>query len=195
MMTGTSGRAALAFRQEFETTHAWHIDIGHNEDQSATILAFDASQRASGRLCKVHDEPSGAKLAPELLAKQHFHIDFVVHHQDEMRHACPPPSCAPVRGRIILNSVKQPTSVSTSIVPACCLTTMSWLSDRPIPVPSPAGFVVKNGLKILSFTSGGMPVPLSLMRISTRSPRSFVLALSVGSKVPSASCARRFVAA
>ena len=44
---------------------------------------------------------------------------------------------------------------------------MSWLIDRPSPVPSPAGLVVKNGLNILSFTSGGMPVPLSRMRIST----------------------------
>ena len=33
--------------------------------------------------------------------------------------------------------------------------------DRPNPVPSPAGFVVKNGLNSFSLTSGGMPVPLS----------------------------------
>ena len=38
---------------------------------------------------------------------------------------------------------------------------MSWLIERPSPVPSPAGFVVKNGLNIFSFTSGGMPGPLS----------------------------------
>ena len=38
---------------------------------------------------------------------------------------------------------------------------MSWLSDRPRPVPSPAGLVVKNGLNIFAFTSSGMPVPLS----------------------------------
>jgi hypothetical protein len=35
------------------------------------------------------------------------------------------------------------------------------------PVPSPAGFVVKNGLNISSLTSGGMPVPLSRIMIST----------------------------
>ena len=28
------------------------------------------------------------------------------------------------------------------------LTTMSWLNERPRPVPSPAGFVVKKGLNI-----------------------------------------------
>ena len=30
---------------------------------------------------------------------------------------------------------------------------MSWLIDRPSPVPSPAGFVVKNGLNIFALTS------------------------------------------
>ncbi len=41
--------------------------------------------------------------------------------------------------------------------------------DRPSPVPSPAGLVVKNGLNSFSFTSGGMPVPLSRIVISTLS--------------------------
>ena len=42
-------------------------------------------------------------------------------------------------------------------------------------MPSPAGLVVKKGLNIFSFTSGGMPVPLSRIVISTRSPRFFVV--------------------
>src|SRR6185312_11950879 len=63
--------------------------------------------------------------------------------------------------------------------PPCCLTMMSWLIERPRPVPSPAGLVVKNGLKILSFKSGGMPVPLSRMLISTLSPRFLVAALGL----------------
>ena len=66
---------------------------------------------------------------------------------------------------MILNSVNSPGCVSISIDPECCLTTMSWLSERPRPVPSPAGLVVK-GLNILSLTSGGIPVPLSRMLIS-----------------------------
>ena len=69
-----------------------------------------------------------------------------------------------------MNWVKAPGSVDTSIVPPCCLTTMSWLSERPSPVPSPAGLVVKNGLNIFAFTSSGMPVPLSRMAISTLCP-------------------------
>ncbi len=44
------------------------------------------------------------------------------------------------RGSTILNSVNSPGFVSTLIVPACCFTTMSWLIDRPRPVPSPGRF-------------------------------------------------------
>ena len=75
------------------------------------------------------------------------------------------------RGRVTMISVNSPGCVSTSIEPACCLTIMSWLMERPRPVPSPVGLVVKNGLNIFSFTSGGIPVPLSRILISTRSPR------------------------
>ena len=71
------------------------------------------------------------------------------------------PEAAALRGSTMVNSVNWPGCVSTAIVPACCLTTMSWLMESPSPVPSPAGLVVKNGLNILSLTSGGMPVPLS----------------------------------
>jgi hypothetical protein len=38
---------------------------------------------------------------------------------------------------------------------------------KPSPVPWPVGLVVKNGSKIRSTTSGGMPVPVSLIAIST----------------------------
>src|SRR3954454_17062487 len=98
-----------------------------------------------------------------------------------------------MRGNTILNSVNSPGLVSTSIVPPCCLTMMSWLIDRPSPVPSPAGLVVKNGLKIFSCMSNGMPFPLSRMRISTRSPKLFVAAFRTGSN-PSPVSAPRLVA-
>ena len=65
--------------------------------------------------------------------------------------------------------------------PAMLLNDDVVTDGQPKPVPSPAGFVVKNGLNIFSFTSGGMPVPLSRIRISTRSPRVRVEATRVGS--------------
>src|SRR5689334_16358345 len=122
----------------------------------------------------------------ELLAKQHLNVRLIINHENEKFHvdASCLPMAAALRGRVMRNAVNSPGIVSTSIDPPCCLTMMSWLIDRPSPVPSPAGLVVKKGLNIFSFTSGGMPVPLSRMRISTLGPRFFVLALKVGSKSP-----------
>ena len=39
--------------------------------------------------------------------------------------------------------------------------TMPWTTERPSPVPSPTGFVVKNGSKIRRRISGRMPWPVS----------------------------------
>ena len=144
-----------------------------SEALAASLMAL---QRGRRRLGKFHGKPAGAQVAPELLAKQHFNIGLVIDHENEKTHARPPvfSSAAALRGRTILNSVNLPGSVSTAIVPECCFTMMSWLMERPSPVPSPAGLVVKNGLNIFSFTSGGMPVPLSRILISTRSPRFLV---------------------
>src|SRR5215472_5919364 len=82
-------------------------------------------------------------------------------------------ACA-IRGKRIVNSVNSPSRLSTAIVPPCCWVTMSQLIERPKPVPSPVGLVVKNGWKSLSRVSGGIPVPLSRTRTSTASPRSRV---------------------
>lgn len=70
-----------------------------------------------------------------------------------------------------------------------------WVIERPSPVPSPVGLVVKKGLNIFSRTSGGIPLPLSRIRISTVSPRFLVAALSTGSKAASPFSALRLVAA
>src|SRR5262245_35303052 len=120
---------------------------------------------------------------PELLAKQHLNVRLIVDHKNEESHVDTPclPMAAALRGRVMRKAVNSPGVVSTSIEPPCCLTMISWLMERPRPVPSPAGLVVKNGLNIFSFTSGGMPVPLSRIVISTRSPRFLVLAARMDS--------------
>src|SRR5450759_5044557 len=129
----------------------------------------DALKCHAGGLRKIHREPTGAKIATELLSKQQLNIRLIVDHKDEKVHVRSPDLAmvAAPRGRTILNSVNSPGCVSTSIDPPCCLTMMSWLMDRPRPVPSPVGLVVKIGLNIFSFTSDGMPVPLSQILIST----------------------------
>src|SRR4030081_818839 len=183
-------------RQHLEPAHAGHVDVRQNQDQRRIGNVCGAGQRRRRRRGELHREAPGAQIAPELLTEQGLDIGLVI--DDEYVNAqCVPPVfvCATaVRGSVIMNSVNAPGSVLTSILPPCCFTTMSWLIDRPSPVPSPAGLVVKKGLNIFSFTANGIPVPLSRIRISTLLPRFFVVALSVGSK-PSSPASLRLVAA
>src|SRR5262249_9472714 len=116
------------------------------------------------------------EITSKMLPKQHLNIRLVIDNENKKFHAGAPvlPSIAALRGRTMRNSVYSPAVVSTSIDPPCCLTMMSWLIERPSPVPSPAGLVVKKGSNICSLPSGGMPLPLSRILVSTLSPRSFV---------------------
>src|SRR5262249_46123752 len=126
----------------------------------------DAPKGRLAGLGKLHREATQAKVTSELLAKQHFNVWLIINHKNQELHAGAPALArvAALQGSTIRISVNSPGLVSTSIDPQCCLTMMSWLMERPGPVPSPAGFVVKKGLNIFSFTSGGMPVPLSPVR-------------------------------
>ena len=54
----------------------------------------------------------------------------------------------------------------TSTVPPLCLTIPNTV-ERPSPVPLPISFVVKNGSKIFSMISGGMPSPVSSTSMRT----------------------------
>ena len=70
-------------------------------------------------------------------------------------------------GKEILNVVPRPSSLSTSMEPLCLLT-MPKLTARPIPVPA-FPLVVKKGSNKRDFTSGGIPVPVSVTVRITRS--------------------------
>src|SRR3954451_9301026 len=158
--------------------------------------ALDVGQCGWSRQGKFHDEAARAKITPEMLSEHAFNIRFVIHDENAGTQFEPPAIFCDinVRGSVTINSVKIPGSVSTLIVPPCCFTTMSWLIDKPSPVPSPAGLVVKKGLNIFSFTSVAIPMPLSRMRISILLPKFFVVARSVGWN-PSAVPRARLVAA
>ena len=79
----------------------------------------------------------------------------------------------------MVNWVCSPGWDSAVIVPPCCLT-ISLEMLRPRPVPWSAALVVKNGLNILSMTSVGIPLPLSLTMMVTVSPVWDVLSHMVG---------------
>src|SRR5579885_624959 len=76
-------------------------------------------------------------------------------------------------GNKILNLVPTPGSLSQLISPPCSLMMLRH-TERPSPVPSPTGFVVKNGSKIFSIFSGEIPQPVSATVTWTNSPLGFM---------------------
>ena len=169
MMIGTSGRIALALGRSSRP-----LIPGMLMSDGIRIRDFVPSIRNAlnchrRRLRKFHREATGAKFAPELLAEQRLDIRLVIDHENEQGQVRSPGLLcdAPVRGRTILNSVNAQGAVSTSMMPPCCFTMMSWLIDRPSPVPSPAGLVVKKGLNIFSFASPSNSGPVSRYQPST----------------------------
>ena len=66
----------------------------------------------------------------------------------------------PTTGSVTTNEAPPPGATPAVIVPSCA-STMPRQTARPMPVPPPAGLVVKNGSKIRLRTSSGMPGPLS----------------------------------
>ena len=78
------------------------------------------------------------------------------------------------RGISMCISVYSLIIVSTEITPPC-RRTMSLDIAKPRPVPFSGGLVVKKGLNIFSFTSSGIPIPLSrsVTRIFSSSRRVF----------------------
>jgi hypothetical protein len=82
-----------------------------------------------------------------------------------------PPLRRPARGTTTGSSSRNvapcPTSLSTVMVPPCS-SSVRRQSDRPSPVPSPGGLVVKKGSKIRACTAAGIPGPLSFTSMRTR---------------------------
>src|SRR5579884_125193 len=76
-------------------------------------------------------------------------------------------------GNKILNLVPTPGLLSQLISPPCSLMMLRH-TERPSPVPSPTGFVVKNGSKIFSIFSGEIPQPVSATVTWTNSPSGFM---------------------
>src|ERR1700719_2505110 len=100
MMIGTSGRAALALGNSSRPLIPGML-ISDRIRMRTVACIGDALKCGGGGLGKLHGEPVSAKVAAELLAKQHFDIGLIIDHENKQVHARPPDLIrdAAVRGR------------------------------------------------------------------------------------------------
>src|SRR6478752_222946 len=88
MITGTSGRAALAFGNNSRPVIPGMLmseRIRINDAPAASLISL----RALCRLSKIHREAAVADVASELLAKQRLNIGFVVNNKNRQTHCLP----------------------------------------------------------------------------------------------------------
>ena len=118
-MTGTSGRILLDLWKHLESAHAGHVDVRQDQDQRRIRDRLYLFQRSRGRQSKLHDETPRAQIASELLAEHALDIGLVIDDDNIGAQFVPPAVFGGiiVRGSVIINSVKIPGLVSTSILP------------------------------------------------------------------------------
>src|SRR5205807_8271521 len=123
--------ALLDLAQQGQPVHARHVDVGQDDDQLGLDLGIELLQRLLPGKGEVEHVNALAHLAAKALAEQIGHIGFVINDQNADCHGTLTTSvegygnAAPARGRRIVNSVKAPSALSTSIVPPCACVTMS----------------------------------------------------------------------
>src|SRR6185503_14868999 len=66
------GAYGLCLRKQFKAAHPRHIDVRQDQDDPGVCRFANALKRSRRRLGKVHGEATIAKIAPELLTKQHL---------------------------------------------------------------------------------------------------------------------------
>ena len=74
-------------------------------------------------------------------------------------------------------------SLYTSIMAFCLSTSILYVIERPIPVPTLLFFVVKYGSKILWISSFGIPPPLSFIK-TTKLELSFKVSINISLSSP-----------
>jgi hypothetical protein len=149
-----------------------HAEIG---DHDVEVPRLDAAHRfvaRRGRLDLV-------ALLREEPAQRYENGLLVVDDEDASRHV----AHADGSGSVTWNSVPRPTALRASIVPVWASTIFLAIA---MPRPVPCSLVVKNGLKMRSSFSGGIPAPLSRMRtVACRPPFSMKSSMRRPSATPS----------
>src|SRR4029450_6314254 len=160
--------------EELGAAHLWHALVGHDDGHVGSRQELQPA-RAALRGEDVELLPVVEAEGPQdvrLVIDDEHGIVVVV---DGHGAASYPPALATLSrdlcpaGMLISTVAPAPGVLSTSMRPPCAVTTW-WLIASPRPVPRPTSFVVKNGSKMWSRTSGTMPGPSSRMRTSTTSP-------------------------
>ena len=140
-------RAVLLAKAQVTLTKVLSLAANH----ASAHLGLGALLIATNRAAQGIAECERALALDHNLADAHAQIGIASKGIAAQFPCSPCSACAGMRrGNVMMNSVNEPGSLTTSILPPCCFTTISWLMDNPSPVPSPAGLVVKNGLKIFS---------------------------------------------
>src|SRR6266487_7145193 len=112
-MTGTSGRAGFRLRQKFKAAHSGHVDVGKDQDQRCARRVTDALKGAIRRLGKINREAAGAEVAPELLAKKHLNIRFVVDDENKETHVLGPALRGALDSSLIASAALRHTALSS----------------------------------------------------------------------------------
>ena len=101
MMTGTSGRAALALGNSSRPVIPGMLMSDRMRINDAPAASLMQLKGTVSRLRKIHREASVADVASELLAKQRLNIGFVVNNKNKQAHlSAPALLVAVMRGRM-----------------------------------------------------------------------------------------------
>src|ERR1019366_8415974 len=141
--------------QHLKPGHPRQLEVGQDE-----IGAVDQREGFFSRRRLLNRETGIEQLQFEDAAQ----VVFVFDYQNLSLHD--------LRGRSTRNVLPLPGMLSTDILPPCPSTIFATIAR---PRPTPACFVVTNGLKMVSILCGGTPHPCSITLISAWSSTSRVL--------------------
>ena len=96
MMTGTSGRSALALGKSSSPLIPGMLMSERIKMSDTPCRIGDPLKCGGGGLGKLHGEAASAEVVPELLPEQDFDIRLIVDHENEQVHARSPDS---IQGR------------------------------------------------------------------------------------------------
>ena len=172
---GLGARSRTCFEQQ-HAVHDRHAQVAHDHGEGRALIhapePFLAAERG--------DDPYGPRMlrrtASRMLGSSstnstRWSATVILPGSRRSGRFPKPAAAACASGSRMMKVVPCGTTGSKCTVPPCLSCTMRYTMASPCPVPLPTALVVKKGSKTRCRASGAMPVPLSVMWISTSSPR------------------------